>query len=168
MKHKYFYLIGALLLLCSCSKEEKLYGVPPIYDKFIYVVENGEVVKKQDYTISFPASGGEEEIVFFVEDKSDLRRAIFVQDFGKDWLVYKDFINRYASNSWERETLLYTDESGEKIEVTGIVYPVCIFATQNTRRKGRSVVCYIVEGSRDGIGMDPEILHIITINQKGK
>ena len=170
MKQKYFFLIFALFLLCSCGKEEKLYGEIHIdYDNTAYIVEDGVVIKKQDYTITFPSSGDMIQILFFVEDNEDKLGVFFLQEKGKEWLGYKDFINHYANNPWERETLLYTDESGEKREVTGIVYPVSIYTTENNSTKDRSVVCYYQVA-------DIELFtpggcatwHPITIIQKGK
>lgn len=167
MRPKFIYLIAALFLICSCSKEEEqLYGGSILkYDDSVYVVEDGEVHKKHDYTITLPYMGGIMETVFFVEDKNDSLRAAFIQESGYEWLGNEYFIPRYES--YDRQTLIYADDSGKKTEVTGFLFPVSVYAAANYGKKDRSVVCYYQVGERNLKDLIPtEMMHKVTVVQK--
>lgn len=168
MRPKFIYLIAALFLICSCSKEEaKRYGASPlIYEDFVYVVEDGEVHKKQDYSITILYRGGIIETEFFVEDKKDSLDVGFIQESGFDWFGNEYYDHKGGSYTRYQQTLIYTDDSGERTEVTGIVFPVRVYAAAHYGKKDRSVVCYYQVGARDGYGFEPRTMHKVTVTQK--
>ena len=133
MRNRFIYLLFTLILIGSCNKERphryNFIGACK-WDNTVFVVENGEVFKKQDYTITFPSLGDTIKTTLFVRDNNNHLRIGFVQDAGEEWLGYEDYIDHWDPQ-WDRRTLTYTTETGEKTEVTGIVYPVSIFANEN-------------------------------------
>ncbi len=169
MRNRFIYLLFTLILIGSCDKERPhRYGPMYEWDNTAFVIEEGEVVKKQDYTINIPSSGDTIKTTFFVEDSSNRLRVVFIQDAGEEWLGYKDYIDYYALSEdiWDRRTLTYKTETGEKTEVTGIVYPVSVFAKENKSKKDRCVICCYNVGDKGYGSLDT--LHTITVIQKGR
>ena len=171
MRNRFIYLLFALILIGSCDKEtHHRYGLfLSRWDNTVFVVEDGEVVKKQDYTINIPSTGDSIKTTFFVVDSSNRLSVAFIQDAGEEWLGYKDYIDYYAlpEDIWDRRTLTYTTETGEKTEVTGIVYPVSLFAKENKSKKDRCVLCYYNVGVLNS-HFSRDTLHTITVIQKGR
>ena len=164
MRRLYLFIICILTtnIVYSC-KNEPLDGPTTTRSNTIYIVENGALIEKKDFSIFLSYLGETVKYTFFVEDEYKQRRISFLKKEDTDWLNCSVEGLECMPDMYTRQSFTLSDSSGNTKQIEGVVFTVSISATNNDSQESRNSYCYltVIEYISQNIAR-------IVISQEGK
>ena len=144
MRRLYLFIICILTtsIVYSC-KNEPLDGPTTTRSNTIYIVENGALKEKKDFSIFLSSSGDTVKYTFFVEDEYKQRRISFLKKEDTDWLNCSVDGLECMPDMYTRQSFTLSDSSGNTKQIEGVVFTVSISATNNDSQESRNSYCYL-------------------------
>ena len=138
--HLIFILTTCLLYSCGNGPID---GPTTTINNTVFIVENGELKEKKDFSIFLSSSGDTVKYTFFVEDEYKQRRISFFKKEDTDWLNCSVEGLECMPDMYTRQSFTLSDSSGNTKQIEGVVFTVSISATNNDSQESRNSYCYL-------------------------